>query len=130
MSLYAALYSFLAAQPALTDLVGDRIYPAIVPQQAALPALRIEIDDDGGALDFAGQGDLIVSEVQIDCLAPTLTQAQAMTGALRTALKNYRGVLGDRMLAWSVLNTEYDTFEGALDDGIFRISQAWTLTHF
>lgn len=44
-------------------------------------------DDDGGFKDFDGQGGTLMTELQIDCMADTLTQAEAIAAAVSAAMK-------------------------------------------
>lgn len=124
------IYTFLSGIPALVAYCDDRIYPTLIPQGAIYPAVRFNRDDDGGFKDFDGQGGTIQTGLQLDFLARTLTEADAMAAEVVTALKNYSGAFGTRSLTSVFLESEFGTYESALDGGVFRASQAWRFWHY
>lgn len=130
MSTNSEIYGFLMAQPGIAALVSDRIYPTIIPQNAAFPCLRFEREDDGGFKDFDGQGQTVRTSVQIDALAETLDTATSIADQVLAALHGYTGTLVTRYVQRSSLEASYDTFEQELAGGIYRVSQTWTLWHY
>lgn len=125
-----SMYSLLTGIPALVAYCDDRVYPTILPQAATYPAVRFNNDDDGGFKDLDGQGGTILTNLQLDFIALTLTDASAMAAAVRTALKGYSGAFGTRHITTIFLESEFNTYESALDGGAYRVSQAWRFWHY
>lgn len=124
------IFALLSGIPALVAICEDRIYPTIIPQGVVYPAVRFNKDDDGGFKDFDGQGGTINTGLQLDFLAATLTQADAMAEAVAAALKNYSGAVGTRYATSMFLESEFSSYESNLDGGIYRASQAWRFWHY
>lgn len=127
MSFQADFYAWLDAQAGVTAIVGDRIYPLRLPQEVVYPAIRFERDGDAESLDFAGQGGLHRTEIQLDALAETHAAAVDLAAAVRTALLNFRGAMGSTFVTHTQIETTFDTWEESLD--VYRVSQAWTFSH-
>lgn len=72
----------------ITALVSDRVYPLLVPQGAAMPAITwqhiggVPMNDLSG-----GDGDMLNYRVQINCWADTYLAAQALAEAVRARLQ-------------------------------------------
>ena len=129
MSTAQDINTLLSSISALTALVENRIYPTFLPQAVTYPAVRFDRTDDGGAKDFDGQGDTLRTELLIDCVAQTLTEALAIAQTVKDALRGYRGAMGAATVQQTFLETEFDTFEPAIAGGMYRASQAWTIWH-
>lgn len=127
MSIHEDIYSYLSGVAALTALVSDRIYPTYIPQGVAVPCVRFDRTSDGGFKDFDGQGSTVRVEVQFDCLALTLDGAVAVAKAISDDLLNFKGAFGTKYLQAGFLESEFDTFETTIGDGVYRASQAWTI---
>lgn len=130
MTTTEAIYSFLSSIAGLTAICGDRIYPAVLPQELQYPAVRFTRDDDGGFKDFDGQGGTIQTDLQVDCIAVSLDVAQQMAAEVGATLKNYTGPMGARTVIRASLESEFDTLEPSLAGGMFRASQAWSIWHY
>lgn len=127
MSIHEDIYAYLSGLSGLTALVSDRIYPVFLPQGVSPPCVRFERSSDGGFKDFDGQGQTIRVEIQFDCLALTLSQTEVIAKAIKDDLLNKKGSFGSKNLQAVFLESEFDTFETTIGDGVYRASQAWTL---
>jgi hypothetical protein len=80
------LVGVLKALPAVTTLVGERIYPVTLPQGVRLPAIRYMLIDDPPELSHSGSSDLSRPRMQLTAVASTYATAEAIAEALRAAL--------------------------------------------
>ncbi len=120
-------FTWISTQPGVTAVVGTRLYPDYLPQGVTYPAVRFEIDSDGGFKDMDGQGSTIRVEIRTDCVAVTKGGAKAVAEAIKAAMKNFTGLMGSSRIDRVFLETEFSTYEPNLEGGMFRASQAWTL---
>lgn len=130
MTTNAEFFAWISSQAGVSALIGDRIYPRQLPQGVIYPCIRFLRDDDGGFKDFDGQGGTLMTELQIDCIADTLTQAEAIAAEVSGAMKNYTGAMGGRTVQRVSLESEFDAYEPSLAEGKYRVSQAWTIWHY
>lgn len=96
MSAEAAVYSLLAAAPAVTALVAMRIYPGQLPEGQPPPALVIEHISSVrlGRLDAQAPTHPTQTRMQVNLLAATYPQLKALRDAVTAALQFQRGALG------------------------------------
>ena len=88
------LYTYMAAQSAITDIVSTRIYPIILPQEPTYPAISYSDDDVNYTESFDGQTDHAQSIYQINAWAKTYAGAYTLGDVLRSSLKNTSGSFG------------------------------------
>lgn len=90
----ADLRAYLIAQPAITSLVGTRVYPMTLPQGAVFPAITYQ--RVGGAPEFSHDGgsDVARARMQLDCWSTTYGDAASLGLAVKQALSGYRGPMG------------------------------------
>lgn len=88
------LYTYMAAQSAITNIVSTRIYPLILPQKPTYPAVTYSEDDSNYTESFTGQTDHVQSIFQIDAWARTYAGATTLGEAIRTSLQNTTGSFG------------------------------------
>lgn len=101
---------FLLQYPAVTAEVGERIYPAPLPQGATLPAVTYSDVSDVGSYSNDGPDCLRRVRYQVDHWAATREEARRVEQATRSVLSGFQGV-----------------FPGGLRiGGVFR-RNAWTL---
>jgi hypothetical protein len=88
-----ALSPLLLAQPAVTALVGNAIYPEELPDDAALPAItyRLVGVTAGPTWETAG---MYRYRVQFDCWALTALAAVNLRNALVASLNGFVGAAG------------------------------------
>lgn len=96
MSAEAAVYSLLAAAPAVTALVGTRIFPGQLPEGQPLPALTIEHISSVrlGRLDAQAATHPTQSRIQVNVQAATYPVVKALRDAVTAALQFQRGAIG------------------------------------
>lgn len=99
-----ALWGHLAGTPGVRALVADRVYPLVVPQDVAMPAVayqkvnseRIGVHGTSGGPGF-GVAGWARTRVQVTCHAEEYADARALADAVRTGLDGFRGVMNDEV---------------------------------
>jgi hypothetical protein len=79
------LYALLSANAGVAALVGDRIFPQVMPQGGQLPALVYAVVDDVPENTLTGY-TLRGARVQIDCYGKAYIAAQGTADAVVSAL--------------------------------------------
>ena len=98
----------------VTDVVGNRIYPSVIPQDEPYPAITfLEVAvNPSGTKD--GPSELDQINVQINCFASTNKEASELAQKVRTALDyrlgNFQGVEVDKI----VFKNQSDQFDDDL----------------
>lgn len=89
MTAEESLVARLNATPGVTALVGTRIYPMLIPQGAAMPAVtyqRISTVRPGSLRGPVGQAD---PRIQVNSWADTYGTAKALADQVRRSLDGY-----------------------------------------
>ncbi|OGR95738.1 MAG: hypothetical protein A2V88_15970 [Elusimicrobia bacterium RBG_16_66_12] len=116
----------LRASPAVSAIVGTRIWPLILPQSPALPAItyqRISLVSPV-TLDSAIGPERI--RLQVDCWALTWDAVRDLAHAVKATLHGFSGIVaGQQPLNGVFLDSEADLFEpsvGQAGQGIYRVT--------
>lgn len=114
----SAVYSDLSRDPTVSGLVGTRIYPRMIPQDADLPAIAYLIPSDPREHTHDG-GRTKRTRIQIICLGSTYAQAKSVAAAVEARFDGRRS-FGNRSAAVFVENV-FDRSEigpGILENGV------------
>ena len=91
MTIEEAIYSYLSGEAGITTIVGNRIYPMILPQDTDYPALTY----------FRVSGpehhdkDVAFPRIQISCWAEKYEEARTLAGEVKAAFQRLKGPMGD-----------------------------------
>jgi hypothetical protein len=116
------LYARLTANAGLAALVGNRVHPDMMPQNAVYPALRyvlvsrVEVVRKPVATGGVGASLAIVrARVQVDVYAKTYRQAHQVATAVRGAVYGWvdptNGVIGARVTDEQDVNDGEETMQ-------------------
>jgi len=95
VKLEEALYAHLSSSPQATaELVGTRIYPLLIPQDVAVPALAYQRVGTQLKLEHGGRSGWARAVLQITVQARTYDSAKTVAAALRADLSGYRDTMG------------------------------------
>jgi len=83
----AALVARLTGDAGVTALVGSRVYPQVVPQDAAMPALAYQRISETPEYSHTGFSSLSRTRFQITIEADTMASVKAVAQAVRIALR-------------------------------------------
>ena len=120
MSFTEAMYEFLAAQPGITAIVDDRIYPHHLPEGAkiegAITWFRVSAPrvHTYGTDEVPMAGDWVNARIQFDCWDTTAEKAARLGDQVVIAFSGYGGDMGGQVQAVSTVENEIDTFETPL----------------
>lgn len=95
MQLHEAFVKHLTEHPLVSGLIGSRLYPQLIPENAVMPAMAyqvVSLTDDPLAHD--GAIGIVTRTYQFTCQADRYNETQAMTAALRNALHGFSGQMG------------------------------------
>ena len=89
------LHAQLTATTAVTDIVGQRVYPIKVTQGTALPHITYQVISDVSINHAAGATETNNTRIQVDCWAATYDVGRTLAKAVKDALKNWTDLAGD-----------------------------------
>lgn len=128
-----AIYERLSTYTAVSDLVGDRIYPTKAPQDAELPCIIQRRFGGQSPKTQAGACSITDAQHEIDILATSPSQALAVADAVRNAMDGLRSVeIGSTYVRSAHLTNETDSsilFQGTENER-YLISQDWDFWYF
>jgi len=96
MSAEAVTYALLTGAGPVTSVVGTRIYPAMLPEGIATPAIVYSLVTAVPlpAIDATSPTHLTRSRVQVDLLGSDFAQLRSLRDAVVAALRFQRGTQG------------------------------------
>lgn len=121
-----ALAVWLTAQLPVAALLGDRLFPLVLPQACRLPAATYQRIGADIEYDLNGPGGLERPLVQIDCWADSFAEARGIAGAVRDVLHGYYGLMGDLTVQRVVIEREADEFEA--ETKLYRCSADYRIS--
>ena len=112
------IHALLSTTPALSAIVGPRIYPVFVPQEAQLPCLSYQVVS--GSSDYSVDGSSAVwKRIQFDAWGNQYADVKGIQRALQAVIDSYSGALPDgTFLLGTFRGVELDEFES--DARIYR----------
>ena len=111
-----ALNSVLIGNAAVGALVGARVYPLVIPEEATLPAVAYQrvsgVRDTAhsDAQGFPGELGWAMGRVQLTINAETYSAAKSVARAIRKALNGKRGSMGGLMVHLARIENEQDGY--------------------
>lgn len=124
MSINTRLFSRLSSDAGVSALVFAsgiyRIYPVLLPQDSAYPAISYQNISNNPINHLSGESNQQNDRVQIDCWAETNDQAHAMADAVKLAMQgsanNFKAIRLTR------IDLPYDN-----DTKLFRVNQDFSI---
>lgn len=116
MSLDVKMYQALSGAAGIAALVSTRIYPLVLPQSVAYPAISYQRISNTGQM---GTTALRESRWQVNCWALTYTAAQALAVAVKNALEEYTATATAPRIKMALVVNELDDFDP--EANIFRV---------
>jgi hypothetical protein len=84
-------HAILAASPAVTDIVGDRMNFGANVQGARYPRIVMFTIDDAEGHNLDGPDGHSIGRVQVDCYAMSYEEAKLLSRTVRAVLDGYSG---------------------------------------
>lgn len=108
-----AVRAFLLADGTVGGLVATRIYPAVFPQGAVWPAIRITVIDGEDEFVLSGPSGFNRTNVQIDCVAETYSEMETLGRAVTARLNGFKGVASGLTVRGVYLTGKADLYSDA-----------------
>ena len=121
MSIESGLYAHLTSDPDVSALVGDRIYPLLVPQDATLPAIAYQRISTGRDETHTGPSGLSQARIQLTCIADSYDAAKAVADAVRSSLDGFSGTMGGINVGACFVTNDRDDWAASLDMPVVRL---------
>lgn len=126
------LFAYLtdaSAAPAVARIVGTRVFPEMVPQDAhegikRTPHIVYTLGGGQRSATYCATDRLARRAITIECYAPKFDECDELAEAVRLALRDFRGMMGDTRVRLCTLETEANLVE--FEPGLFRLSRDWT----
>ena len=108
MSAEAVVYSLLSQSAAITAVVGDKVYPTVLPQGVHPPAVVYDLISSvpWGAIDAATTTHLMRSRVQVSLVGPDYADLHSMRADVVAALRHQRGTIAGAQVHAILLDME------------------------
>lgn len=92
----AELRAYMLSDPTVQGLVGTRIYPSVLPQNALFPSITMQTISAARRPTMRHNDDLPRKRVQIDCWSPRIEEAERVAEAIRELFHYYEsGEIGE-----------------------------------
>tara|TARA_R110000868_G_scaffold29889_25_gene111159 strand:+ start:5052 stop:5459 length:408 start_codon:yes stop_codon:yes gene_type:complete len=125
MSAEAAVYARLSGYSGLTDLVGDRIYPMVIPPEKRGDAVTYQLIGTTPTPAMRADAPLTRSRIQVSCYGTKTSSqsayasAKAVRDQVVAALNRFRGTVGGVAVQAVYRLTEFDLYDDdAKVDGV------------
>ena len=129
MSAATSLYSFLTGNANLEALVGERIYPVVIPPQVtARPVVTFSQESGDFIEHLAGRSDTRFAEFSVDCWGTSYESARAVSDVVETELVGYRGTFGAVNAESIRMENDFDV-PPEPDTGLFRVSLRFVIAY-
>ena len=88
------LRTYLLTKTAITDLVGTRVYPSVLPQNAEVPAIVYDVM--GGSPDdvLSGSSGSYRAVVDVECISENHITSNDIAEQIRLVTQGYFGAMG------------------------------------
>lgn len=95
MSIETSLRDALVANAAVLALISTRIYPQMRAENSPLPAIVYRTVSEDPQRSLRSTAALSRSTIEYECIATTVAGAKALAEAVRQAIADTTGTLGD-----------------------------------
>jgi hypothetical protein len=83
------LTTLLEADAGVGAIAADRIYPLVVPQDAAMPAITYQKTSGNWQIQMSGPHNMSQERFRINCWAETYSEVKGLADAVRAELNGY-----------------------------------------
>lgn len=111
MSIIPGLREFLLGDSAISAVIGARVYPVDLPQNATFPAVRVSHVSDSRVVSSRRDLGLASPRIQIDAFGASYKAAADLAQLILRRLSGYRGRMGSREVQGVFPDTVRDGFE-------------------
>ena len=126
------LRAYLVGKTSVTDEVGTRIYPGVLPQDATLPAAVYNVVFAEPHDVLTGSSGSVTSTVQVDIYSDSHISSNSAGEAIRLVTQGYSGSMGSETINAVRLTNRNETYEPPTDGsdlGRHRVLLEFDITH-
>lgn len=127
MAVEYAVRARLKAVTAITNIVGNRIYPNLLPQDVTLEAITYRKVSAPHVHAFGSDAGLSNPRFQIDAWADVYTEVITLAAAIQAGLSRFRGTIAGEVIQDVMLLNELDIYEQ--DRRIHRVMMDFEVWH-
>lgn len=98
-----AIVEYLLSEDAITDIIDERLYPSVAPQDAIKPTIVYQLISTEHVASRSGSSHLARSLYQFTCEADDYAGARELADAVRAAWEDYRNATILQMLVFGAL---------------------------
>ena len=110
MAVEEALWSVVTGDDAVKALIGARLFPLVIPEDATLPAAAYQRISGPRMLAHDGPTGLAMGRFQFTATATTYAAAKGVIGAIRECLDGYQGTVDGEEIEVAAVEGEYDGY--------------------
>ena len=110
-----AIFSKLTSEPAVTNLVGTRVYPSQLPQNPTYPAVVYRRVSTQWPYDLSGPGNMGFPRFQFDCYGLSYGSVKGVAQTLRLVLSGFAGSVDGVEICGIWFLSEVDGFDPVAD---------------
>ena len=124
--------TYLQTVSDVTDIIGTRMFPRMLPQGEALPAIIFNVIGSRSVAHMGGAAGSARAMLQLDCYAETHLTANNLGETVRQALHGYIGTAGGRPVGSSLLENKREMYETPTDGSdlpAYRVMMEWEIWH-
>ncbi len=122
-----ALYTHLISHAGLTAIVGNRIYPVLLPQDVTFPAVTYQRISTVREYAQEGPSGLAHPRFQFSCWAETYEEAKAVAEQIRFALSGYKGTINNVRIDAVYIEDDNDIYDP--ETNIYHVALDATIWH-
>ncbi len=108
MDILEAVYTYLSKNDKIRQVVGERIYPRLLPQECSLPAIVYQ--SVVANYDSALQGDTgyVRQTIQITSHGRTYKETRKLSRLVKKSFQDYRGDLSGLFIEAVFIKTDFE----------------------
>lgn len=110
------LATWLEGRPAVSAIVGARIYFVRLPDKATLPAITIQRVSGARLTAHSGRTKHASPIFQVNCWGKTYKAAKELAKVLQQELEGFKGTMGSTDVQATMLIGDRDDFHPEVDD--------------
>ena len=121
MSIETGIVAHLQADGTVSGLVGTRIYPLQIPQEASLPAIAYQRISGRATYTQGGDSGPEWARIQLTCHGATYSAVKALAAAVRAALSGATGAMDDVTVQGTFVENDRDGWGGTFELPVVRM---------
>lgn len=93
-----SLVTFIKSIPAITNLINNKFFPLVIPEDTELPAGIYQLISSSPKFGLCGNYGLVSKVYQLSAWGNSYSEVKNIVYAYKTALNNYSGTFGAMQL--------------------------------